>query len=138
MRRMNWVPAVSVAIIVLVALVVPFLGLPDPVQINVSQRLAPPSLSHPLGQDEYGRDVLSRLLWGARVSLAVAFAAAALACLIGTALGLAGGFLRGLAEVLAIRSMDVVLCFPPLLLALLVVTLLGPGAATLVPVLALV
>ena len=138
MRRMNWVPAVSVAIIVLVALVVPFLGLPDPVQINVSQRLAPPSLSHPLGQDEYGRDVLSRLLWGARVSLAVAFAAAALACLIGTALGLAGGFLRGLAEVLAIRSMDVVLCFPPLLLALLVVTLLGPGAATLIPVLALV
>ena len=118
MRRMNWVPATAVAIIVLVALVVPFLGLPDPVQIDVSQRLAPPSPSHPLGQDEYGRDVLSRLLWGAQVSLAVAFAAAALACLIGTALGLAGGFLRGLAEVLAIRSMDVVLCFPPLLLAL--------------------
>jgi peptide/nickel transport system permease protein len=138
MRRMNWVPAIAVAIIVLVALVVPFLGLPDPVQIDVSQRLAPPSPSHPLGQDEYGRDVLSRLLWGAQVSLAVAFAAAALACLIGTALGLAGGFLRGLAEVLAIRSMDVVLCFPPLLLALLVVTLLGPGAATLIPVLALV
>ncbi len=138
MRRMNWVPPVAVAIIILVALVVPFLGLPDPVQINVSQRLAPPSPSHPLGQDEYGRDVLSRLLWGARASLAVAFAAAALACLIGTALGLAGGFLRGLAEVLAIRSMDVVLCFPPLLLALLVVTLLGPGAATLIPVLALV
>ena len=125
------------AIIVLVALVVPFLGLPDPVQIDVSQRLAPPASSHPLGQDEYGRDVLSRLIWGARASLAVAFAAAALAWLIGTALGLAGGFLRGLAEVLAVRSMDVVLCFPPILLALLVVTLLGPGAATLIPVLAL-
>ena len=138
MRRMNWVPAVAVVVVVLVALAVPFLGLQDPVQINVSQRLASPSYSHPLGQDEYGRDVLSRLLWGARVSLAVAFAAAAIACLVGTALGLVGGFLRGLAEILAIRSMDVVLCFPPLLLALLVVTLLGPGAATLIPVLALV
>jgi peptide/nickel transport system permease protein len=135
---MNWFPAAAVAIIVLLALVVPFLGLPDPVQMDVSRRLAPPSPAHPLGQDEYGRDVLSRLLWGARVSLAVAFAAVALACVVGTALGLAGGFLRGLAEVLAIRSMDVVLCFPPLLLALLVVTLLGPGAATLIPVLALV
>jgi peptide/nickel transport system permease protein len=135
---MNWLPVAAVATIVLVVLLVPFLGLPDPVQIDVSQRLAPPSPSHPLGQDEYGRDVLSRLLWGARISLAVALAAAALACLVGTALGLVGGFLRGLAEILAIRSMDVVLCFPPLLLALLVVTLLGPGAATLIPVLALV
>ena len=138
MRRMNWLPAAAVATIALLALFVPFLGLPDPVQMDVSRRLAQPSARHLLGQDEYGRDVLSRLLWGARISLAVAFAAVALACFVGTALGLAGGFLRGVAEILTIRSMDVVLCFPPLLLALLVVTLLGPGAATLIPVLALV
>ena len=80
--------------------------------------------------------MLTRLLWGARVSLTVAGASSALACVIGTALGLAGGFLRGVVEFLTVRSMDVVLCFPPLLLALLVVTLLGPGAATLIPVLA--
>ena len=106
--------------------------------MNVAQRMALPSAAHWLGQDEYGRDVLSRLLWGARVSLTVAAASASIACVLGTALGVTGGFLGGIVEFLAIRSVDVVLCFPPLLLALLVVTLLGPGAATLVPVLALV
>ena len=100
--------------------------------------MAPPSAAHWLGQDEFGRDEFSRLLWGARVSLAVALASSGIACLLGIALGLTGGFLGRLAELLALRSMDVVLCFPPLLLALLVVTLLGPGAATLIPVLALV
>jgi peptide/nickel transport system permease protein len=100
--------------------------------------MAVPSAAHWLGQDEYGRDELSRLLWGARVSLAVAAASSGVACVLGTALGLAGGFLGRVAELLALRSMDVVLCFPPLLLALLVVTLLGPGATTLIPVLALV
>ena len=66
----------------------------------------------------------------------VAAASASLACLFGTVLGLVGGFMRGVAELVAVRSMDIVLCFPPLLLALLIVTLLGPGAATLIPVLA--
>jgi peptide/nickel transport system permease protein len=106
--------------------------------MDVAHRLAPPSQTHWLGQDEFGRDVLSRLVWGARVSLSVAAASASLACIVGVTLGLAGGFLGSVAELLAIRSMDVVLCFPPLLLALLVVTLFGPGAGTLIPVLSLV
>ncbi len=93
-------------------------------------------MGHLLGQDEYGRDVLSRLLWGARTSLVVAGSSTLLACIVGTVLGLVGGFFRGVAEFLAVRSMDIVLCFPPLLLALLIVTLLGPGARTLIPVLA--
>ncbi len=138
MNRLPW-PAISVvAAIVLLAIAAPFLGLPNPVSMDVAHRLAGPSAAHWLGQDEYGRDVLTRLVWGARTSLAVAFSAAALACVAGTALGVTGGFLRGIVEVLALRSIDVLLCFPPLLLALLVVTLLGPGAATLIPVLALV
>ena len=138
MSRLSWLPVAAVAAIALAALSVPVLGLPDPVRMDVAHRMASPSALHWLGQDEYGRDVLSRLLWGARVSLAVAAAASAAACVAGTALGLAGGFLGGPAEFLAVRSMDIVLCFPPLLLALLVVTLLGPGAATLIPVLAVV
>src|ERR1700722_5704520 len=138
MNRLPW-PAISVvAAIVLLAIAAPFLGLPNPVTMDVAHRLAGPSAAHWLGQDEYGRDVLTRLVWGARISLAVAFSAAALACVVGTALGVTGGFLRGIVEILALRSIDVLLCFPPLLLALLVVTLLGPGAATLIPVLALV
>ncbi len=138
MRRIRRLPMLTMGVIVLLALLVPVLPLPDPVHMDVAHRLARPSVRHLLGQDEYGRDELTRLLWGARVSLAVSFSASALACVIGTALGLAGGFLRGVVEFVAVRSMDVVLCFPPLLLALLVVTLMGPGATTLIPVLALV
>ncbi len=138
MRRVAPGPVVAVGALVLVAVLAPYLGLPNPTTMDVAHRMAAPSMVHWLGQDEYGRDELSRLLWGARVSLSVSLAATAAACIVGTALGLAGGFLGRLAELLALRSMDVVLCFPPLLLALLVVTLLGPGAATLIPVLALV
>ena len=129
-------PGVGVLLILLAALATPLLPLPDPVQMDIAHRLAGPGGGHLLGQDEYGRDVLSRLLWGARVSLSVALSATAIACIVGTVAGVLGGYLRGITELLTLRVMDVVLCFPPLLLALLVVTLLGPGAATLVLVLA--
>ncbi len=122
----------------MLALIVPVLGLPDPVRMDVAHRLTGPSWMHWLGQDDLGRDSLSRLLWGARSSLSVAVLSASLSCVVGTSLGVLGGFLRGVVDLLTIRAMDVVLCFPPLLLALLVVTLLGPGASTLIPVLALV
>jgi len=138
MRRLPWGAIAGVGLIALLALVAPWLGLANPVAMDVPHRLAGPSGAHWLGQDEFGRDVFARLVWGARVSLTVAAAAAALACVAGTALGVTGGFLRGVVELLALRAIDVLLCFPPLLLALLVVTLLGPGAATLIPVLALV
>ncbi len=136
MTGLRRTPVIAVAAIAVVALAVPILPLGDPIRIDVAHQLARPSADHWLGQDEYGRDVLSRLLWGARTSLLVAGASASLACMAGIVLGLLGGYLRGVAEFLAVRSMDVVLCFPPLLLALLVVTLLGPGATTLIPVLA--
>jgi peptide/nickel transport system permease protein len=129
-------PAIAVAAIAVLAAAVPLLPLADPLHMDVAHRLAPPSAAHWFGTDEYGRDVLTRLLWGARTSLGVAASSAALACLGGIVLGLLGGYLRGVVEFAAVRSMDVVLCFPPLLLALLVVTLVGPGAATLIPVLA--
>ena len=123
--------ALALAIIAL-AIAAPILPLADPVRQDVANRLAGPSAWHWLGQDEYGRDVLSRIIWGARVSLSVAFAATAAAAAIGTLLGILGGYFRGVVELLTVRSSEIVLCFPPLLLALLVVTLLGPGATTLV------
>jgi len=138
MRRISTLPVVAVGLIAFVALVVPWLGLPDPVQIDVPHRLSGPSWDHWLGRDEVGRDILSRLLWGARSSLTVALFSAVIACLVGTTLGVLGGFLGGLVDLATIRLADIVLCFPPLLLALLVVTLLGPGASTLIPVIALV
>ncbi|GHD61196.1 peptide ABC transporter permease [Thalassobaculum fulvum] len=126
------VPLAVVGGIVALAAAAPLLPLADPVHIEVSARLTPPSEGHWLGQDEYGRDVLSRAIWGARASLAVSFLAAAIAGIAGTALGLLGGYFRGVVEILTVRSAEAVLCFPPLLLALLVVTLLGPGAGTLI------
>ncbi|RYI79119.1 MAG: ABC transporter permease subunit, partial [Acetobacteraceae bacterium] len=134
MRRLFW-PGAAVAVIILLAVAAPWLPLPDPVRQDIAQRLSGSMAGSPLGRDEFGRDVLSRLIWGARASLGVAFAAAGIACILGTLLGLVGGWVRGIGEFLAVRSMDIVLCFPPVLLALLVVTLLGPGAGTLILVL---
>ena len=126
------VPFLVVGGIIAVALAAPVLPLGDPVTIDVSARLTPPSAAHWLGQDEYGRDVLTRIVCGARASLAVSFLAAAIAGVFGIILGLLGGYFRGVVEILTVRSAEAVLCFPPLLLALLVLTLLGPGAGTLI------
>jgi peptide/nickel transport system permease protein len=134
MRRL-WGPGTLVGFVILLALLAPVLGLPNPIRQDIANRLTGPMAGSPLGRDEFGRDVLSRLIWGARTSLSVAFASALLAGFVGTALGLIGGWFRGLSELLTVRSMDVILCFPPVLLALLVVTLLGPGAGTLILVL---
>ncbi|RKK05815.1 ATP-binding cassette domain-containing protein [Pseudoroseomonas wenyumeiae] len=130
-----WIPGAIVALIILLAIAAPILGLADPVRQDIANRLAGPMAGSPLGRDEFGRDVLSRLIWGARTSLGVAFASAIIAGVIGTAFGLIGGWFRGLGEILTVRSMDIILCFPPVLLALLVVTLMGPGAGTLILVL---
>lgn len=131
LRRLA-LPGGLVAAILMLALITPLLPLQDPVRQDIAGRLAAPAAAHWLGQDEYGRDVLSRILWGARVSLSVAFAASLAAAVAGTLLGILGGYSRGLVELLTVRVAEVVLCFPPLLLALLVVTLLGPGATTLI------
>lgn len=131
-------PGVLVGGMLLVALAGPLLPIADPVRQDVVGRLTLSSAAHWLGQDEFGRDVLSRLIVGARVSLSIAVASTALGAVAGTLLGIVGGYFRGLAEMVTMRMAEIVLCFPPLLLALLVVTLLGPGAATLVLCLAIV
>ncbi len=130
-------PGALVALIVLAALLTPWLPLPDPVRQDVPKRLVAWLPGSPLGRDEFGRDVLSRILWGARASLGVAFVAALIAGVAGVALGLVAGWFRGAVEFVAVRVADVVLCFPPILLALLVVTLLGPGMGTLILVLSI-
>jgi len=131
MPRPLILPVALLATLLVVLLLVPVLPLHDPVKLNIMGRLAGSSWAYPLGQDDYGRDVLSRLLWGARLSLGVSLAAAAVAAVLGTIIGIVGGYFRGLAEVLTTRLSEIILCFPPLLLALLIVTLLGPGPVTL-------
>ncbi|WP_377805753.1 dipeptide/oligopeptide/nickel ABC transporter permease/ATP-binding protein [Azospirillum sp. A29] len=129
--------ALVLGFLILVAIAGPPLIGFDPLAMDMAGRLAGPSGAHWLGQDEFGRDVLSRLLYGARTSLGVAFATAILAAAVGVAAGLIGGFFGGIAEVLTVRLSEAMLCFPPILLALLVVAFAGPGAGTLIVTLGL-
>lgn len=104
----------------------------SPVQINLTDTLEPPSAAHLFGTDELGRDQLTRLLYGARVSMVMGFIGVVLAASVGSALGLMAGYVGGPFDAVLMRFMDALLAFPPLLLALLVVSVVGPG---LVPVL---
>ena len=121
------VPGVGLLLLLVLAYGAPWLAPYDPVEMDIAGRLKPSSAEHWLGQDEYGRDVFSRLLFGARVSLTVAIAASTIAMVIGVTLGVIGGYFRGIAELFTLRMVDIVLSFPPILLALLIVTLFGPA-----------
>ncbi len=124
---------------VLLALLAPVLPLPDPDATDLSARLAGPfSPGHPLGADHLGRDLLSRLVWGLRVSLAVAALATAGAALAGTALGILAGYRGGRLDAVLMRGIDVLLAFPYLLLALAIVAALGPGLTNAVLAIAVV
>src|ERR1700736_129348 len=120
--------ALIVAAVAMVAALAPVLPLADPNRTQPSGRLAPPlSPDHPLGSDHLGRALLSRVVWGARVSLVVGVLATLLAMLAGTAVGLVTGFYGGLTDNLAMRGIDLIIAFPYILLAMLLVAALGPG-----------
>ncbi|MGP4803024.1 ABC transporter permease [Agrobacterium cavarae] len=137
-RSLRLIWPVLLTLMVTACLLAPVLPIPDPLKMNMGQRFAPPSAAFLLGQDEMGRDVFSRLLFGVRISIFIALSTALLSAIVGTALGIFGGYMRGLSEIFTLRPMDIVLCFPPLLLAMLAVTLYGPGPITLIPVLSVV
>jgi peptide/nickel transport system permease protein len=116
----------AIAAIVVGALLAPVLAPHDPLEMS-PDLLAGPSRAHLLGTDSFGRDTLSRLLFGARVSLLVAGLSVLVASTAGTLLGLVGATFRGSVDWIVMRSMDVILAFPPILLAIAVVTFLGSG-----------
>lgn len=132
------VAVVMVLIFALVAVLAPFISPYDPLAQNPAERFTPPwSEAHILGTDQYGRDILSRLIYGARVELVTALAATAAAAILGTTLGLIAGYAQGAGRAIIMRSMDVLLTFPPLILALFAVTLYGQSMGTLIFALAL-
>ncbi len=110
-----------VALLVLVALLAPFVAPYDPIKVNVSEGLLPPSLAHPFGTDDLGRDVLSRVIWGARISLSVGVISVGIGFGVGVSIGLLAGYLGGLVDLLAMRAIDALLAFPALLLAIAIV-----------------
>ncbi|MDQ7849985.1 MAG: ABC transporter permease, partial [Armatimonadota bacterium] len=99
----------------------------DPILIRPEQRLLPPSRTHPFGTDELGRDVLSRVIYGARISLTVGLISVGVALLGGVSLGLLSGYLGGWVDTLVMRLVDVLLAFPGILLAIVIAGTLGPG-----------
>jgi len=99
----------------------------DPIAIDLAHPLQPPSLAHWLGTDQFGRDVLSRAMIGARLSMEIALETVAAAIVCGTAFGLLTGYLRGWTDRVVMMLSDAVLAFPPILLALALVAILGPS-----------
>lgn len=127
-----------VATVLLVALLAPLLTPYDPDARAIRERFQPPTLAHPLGTDNFGRDTLSRILHGSRVSVQVSAISVGIAAVIGVLLGALAGFFGGLLDNLIMRVVDVFLAFPPILLALALVAALGPSAGSVMVALGLV
>jgi peptide/nickel transport system permease protein len=131
-NRLSWLGLGLLLVIVLAALLAPWLAPHDPLQQNIISRLEPPSAEFWLGTDSYGRDVLSRLIYGTRISLLVGFLAIAIAMAIGASLGILAGYLGGVFDQLVMGAVDVMLSFPTLLLGLMVAAMLGASLENLV------
>lgn len=131
-NRLSWIGIGLLAVIILMAVFAPWIAPHDPLQQNIAYRLEPPSAEFWLGTDTYGRDVLSRLIYGARVSLLVGFVAVLIAMVIGSALGILAGYVGGTVDRLIMGLVDVLLSFPTLLLGLMVAAMLGASLENLI------
>jgi dipeptide transport system permease protein len=124
---------VIIVVVLTMAALAPVLAPYPPDLTNNAIFLKPPawqsggSWAYPLGTDAIGRDILSRLIYGARLSLLIGIAVVALSIAVGIALGLLAGFARGITEIAIMRLMDIILTLPSLLLAIVIVAILGPG-----------
>ena len=114
-------------VLLLTALLAPVLAPRDPLAQDLYIRLQPPSTSHWLGTDDFGRDIFSRVVYGSRISLRIGLIAISLALTGGTLLGLIAGYRGGFADMLIMRLMDLMLAFPSILLAIAIVAVTGPG-----------
>ncbi len=120
--------AAFLLVVALVSLLAPVLAPRDPIETNLAQRLVPIGTpGYPLGADELGRDILSRLIWGGRISLLVGFGAVMVAMALGVMIGLLAGYFGGWLDSFFMRLIDILLAFPAILLAITIVASLGPG-----------
>ena len=134
-KRIGWVIVLAAAVSGTLG---PWLVPHDPLVQNLPERLGGPSFGHPFGVDELGRDVLARLVLGARVSLMVGLSVVTLSATIGTAIGAVAGYAGGWVDELVSRLMDVLLAFPGILLAIALVSVLGPSLTNVVLALSLI
>lgn len=126
-NRLGIVGLILVAILAFTAIFAPWLAPYDPAAQSLFDRRAAPGGEYLLGADAFGRDILSRIIFGARVTLTVSLASVGIGVLVGGALGTIAGYFGGLLDTVIMRIMDVLLAFPYLLLAIIIVSALGPG-----------
>lgn len=126
-NRLAMLGLVIVVALIAIAIFAPQLAPVDPSNQNLRARRAPPGAQFVLGGDQFGRDILSRLIFGARISLSISIAAVSFGMVTGSLLGMVAGFRGGWVDTVIMRVMDMLLSFPYLLLAILIVSVLGPG-----------
>jgi peptide/nickel transport system permease protein len=126
-NRTAVVGVVMILFIVFVAVFAPLLAPHDPLDQSVRDRLAPPSPDYPLGRDDKGRDILSRVIYGTRIALTVGLFSVLLGGVLGTAIGIVAGYFGGKIDTVLMRLTDILLAFPDLITGLLVLAVLGPG-----------
>ena len=136
-NKTSWVGFVILIIMVVVALAAPLLAPYNPVEQHIIHRLQPSSSQYFLGTDQFGRDILSRIIWGARISLTVGVFSILLGMIIGGAFGLLAGYKGGMVDNVIMRIMDVFMSFPTLIMGLLIVAVLGASLVNLTVAIAL-
>jgi len=133
-----FIPVTVLGLLVLTAIFAPWLSPHDPIKVSMTERRLPPAFmeggtaDHLLGTDNLGRDILSRAIYGARISLSVSLLVIGITASVGTILGIAAGYLGGRTEAFLMRFTDISMSFPPLVLAILLSVILGPGFFTVV------
>jgi len=136
-NKTSWIGLAVFLIIVFVAILAPVLAPYDPNDQNILEKLRPPSVEHWFGTDSFGRDTLSRVIYGARISLIIGTASTLAAMLIGTAIGMLAGWHGGRLDTVTMQAMDVLLAFPSLILGLILVAMLGPSMLNIIIAIAL-
>ncbi len=131
-NRLAWIGVVLLGLLIVMAVLAPWIAPYDPLEQDIVARLEPPSDAHWLGTDSFGRDVLTRLIYGARISLFVGFAAVTVAAVCGTAIGVVSGYIGGVFDQLVMSVLDVLLAFPTLLLGLMIAAMLGASLENLI------
>jgi peptide/nickel transport system permease protein len=126
-NRLAWVGLVIIGLLLVTALLAPFLAPYDPLAIDLTGELEGPGAGHPLGQDKLGRDILSQIIYGSRVSLVVGLVVVGISLLIGVSLGAAAGYFGGVFDTILMRIVDILLAFPGILLAIALTGVLGPN-----------
>ena len=136
-NKTSWIGLVILLAMTVVAVLAPLLAPYNPVEQHILDRLHPPSAEYLLGTDHYGRDILSRVIWGSRISLIIGVSSIVLGMIVGGAFGLVAGYKGGLTDNIIMRVMDVFMSFPTLIMGLLIVAVLGASLFNLIVAIAL-